>query len=272
MARDDPFACPKCGKRFGKETKLRRHQKEAHGVVKSPALYYGVGIAVVAVLVAVVALMVTNASDPRPVDLQLEGQPRMGEASAPVTFVMFEDPDCPFCRRFHENTLDELVRNFVQTGQVAMYYKQFSGGNPWTWEGSIAQECAFRHGGNGAFWNLTRHFYRNQPSISQATVWSSLEQVAVAEGWNSEALLRCYDNQETSGEITKDWSKGRDLGASGTPSFFVHRLGSASKPVFISGAQPYSVFANAIQRALAAGSGEGAGEARSVPTSALAAG
>src|SRR4051812_25716322 len=39
----------------------------------------------------------------------------LGKASAP-TLLVFEDPQCPFCREFNLNVLPTVVTDFVRTG------------------------------------------------------------------------------------------------------------------------------------------------------------
>jgi hypothetical protein len=47
----------------------------------------------------------------------------LGNASAPVTLTVFEDPQCPFCRQWNIDTLPTVVENYVRTGRIKIVYR-----------------------------------------------------------------------------------------------------------------------------------------------------
>ncbi|HUP02379.1 MAG TPA: thioredoxin domain-containing protein [Bryobacteraceae bacterium] len=49
----------------------------------------------------------------------------MGSTSAPVTIEIFADFECPMCKRFHEEELPLLVRDFVNSGKVCIVAREF---------------------------------------------------------------------------------------------------------------------------------------------------
>lgn len=59
-------------------------------------------------------------SKTRSVSIPLEGQPRMGNPSAPLTFVIFEDFLCRSCRNFNETIFPKLKTLYIDQG-VASY-------------------------------------------------------------------------------------------------------------------------------------------------------
>src|SRR5437868_5456634 len=48
-----------------------------------------------------------------------------GDTAAKVWLVEISDFECPFCKRWHDQTYPALVRNYVQTGKVRMAYVNF---------------------------------------------------------------------------------------------------------------------------------------------------
>ena len=42
----------------------------------------------------------------------------MGDESAPVTIVEFTDYECPFCKRYVDETLSQIKTNYIDTGKV----------------------------------------------------------------------------------------------------------------------------------------------------------
>ena len=59
---------------------------------------------------------------PTPSSHTAEGGVLLGSDRAPRRLVLFEDPQCPYCRRFEE-TSDELLRRARNDGRVAIEYR-----------------------------------------------------------------------------------------------------------------------------------------------------
>ena len=56
-------------------------------------------------------------------ELLLTGEPFMGSGNAPLTIVEFSDFECRYCRRFHEQVLPSLKREYIDTGLVRFVHK-----------------------------------------------------------------------------------------------------------------------------------------------------
>ena len=54
-------------------------------------------------------------------DIPTEGYPSLGPDDAPITIVEFSDFQCPFCRRFHEETYQVLLDAYP--GQIRFVYR-----------------------------------------------------------------------------------------------------------------------------------------------------
>ncbi len=65
--------------------------------------------------------------------------------------------------------------------------------------------------------------------------------------YSPEAFERAMSSPEIAAKIDADKAQARELGAGGTPSFFINGW-------FLSGAQPYEVFQQRIEAELAASS------------------
>ena len=55
--------------------------------------------------------------------LFLQGEPALGDSSAPLTIVEFSDFECSYCRRFHKQVMPQLKRDYIDTGLVALFTK-----------------------------------------------------------------------------------------------------------------------------------------------------
>jgi protein-disulfide isomerase len=77
-----------------------------------------VATAVVAVGVLVGGGIYTAFRSAPPVSIELDGQPAIGAADAPVQVVIFEDFLCHMCREFSEEIFPQLERDYIATGNV----------------------------------------------------------------------------------------------------------------------------------------------------------
>src|SRR5258708_992837 len=76
--------------------------------------------------------------------------PIMGQDKAKVTIVEFADPRCPFCKQFHDNVLSQLKTDYIDTGKVKFYFRNFDFLGPASIVSGNALECANEQ---GKFWD-----------------------------------------------------------------------------------------------------------------------
>ena len=75
-------------------------------------------IAMVAVGIAVASFSSESTeSEPKTHSLDpSKGSPILGSSDAPVTIIEFGDYQCPFCKRWNENTKPLIELNYINTG------------------------------------------------------------------------------------------------------------------------------------------------------------
>lgn len=161
-----------------------------------------------------------------------------GDPDAPVTIVEFSDFECPFCTRFFEQTLGQIEQNYIDTGKVKFVYRDF----PLSFHQNAqkAAESAECAGEQGRFWDMHDKLFESGVSGGVA----SFKQYAVDLGLDAAEFNSCLDSGRMASEVQKDMNDGAAAGVRGTPGFIVNG-------VLISGAQPYSVFEQAIDQMLA---------------------
>jgi len=167
-----------------------------------------------------------------------DDDPVKGNKNAPVTIIEFGDFQCPYCGRFFSDTLPSIEQKYIQTGKVKMVYRDFPlSFHPEAQPAAEASECADEQ---GKFWEFHNKIFENQQSMGAA----SYKQWASEIGLNVNQFNSCVSSGKYKQEVQKDFADGSSYGVSGTPSFFINgRL--------VSGAQPYQVFEQAIEAALA---------------------
>jgi len=84
-----------------------------------------------------------------PSQFTLRAANTINNPGAKVTIVEFSDFQCPFCGRFHSTVEAQLMKDYVQTGQVTFVYKHSAFlGQESVWSAQAA-ECA---ADQGKFW------------------------------------------------------------------------------------------------------------------------
>lgn len=168
-----------------------------------------------------------------------EGNYFKGEEDAPVVLYEFSDFQCPFCARFYTDALPQIEENYIKTGKVKLVYKDFpldsihSEATP----AALAARCA---GDQGQFWEFHDKIFENQQLLSSSsyTTWANELDLDTA------TFNECLTSQKHISAIRKDLLEGEKAGVRGTPAFILNGQ-------VISGAQPYVVFQQAIEGALA---------------------
>lgn len=144
---------------------------------------------------------------------------RLGRADAPVVIVEFSDLQCPYCRRFHQQTLPWLRKEYLDTGKVRFesrdYPLEF---HAQALAAALLARCAARE---GKFWELREAVFGVQGSLAT----DGLDQAAKAVGITAEQRARCdSDATATTQAIRAETDAGQAIGVRGTPSFLIGRV------------------------------------------------
>jgi protein-disulfide isomerase len=151
--------------------------------------------------------------------------PVMGPAAAPVTIVEFADYQCPYCRAV-EPTLNQLREQYKD--KIRYSYRDFPlPMHPYAEKAAEASRCA---GEQGQFWPYhDRIFTGDAEGLSD----SNLRATAAALKLDSDKFGKCLDSGKEQAAVEKDLDQGKNLGVSGTPSFFINGY-------YVSGAISYA--------------------------------
>ena len=84
----------------------------------------------------------------------------LGNPEAEIILVEYSDPECPFCKQFHE-TLHQIISEYGSSGKVAWVYRHFpiEQLHPKATKEAESLECAAEQGGNEMFWKFTDKVY-----------------------------------------------------------------------------------------------------------------
>jgi protein-disulfide isomerase len=148
-------------------------------------------------------------------DIGADDDPARGPADAPVTIIEFSDYQCPFCKRYVEETLPLILDTYGD--RVRYVFRDFPIGelHPQAAQAAQAAQCAFDQ---GKFWEYHDLLFGNQGALDV----SSLKGYAGALGLDQAAFDRCLDSAEYAQEVQDDFEDARAHGVTGVPTFFIN--------------------------------------------------
>jgi len=169
-------------------------------------------------------------------DIATEGYPSLGPEDAPITVVEFSDFQCPFCKRFHQETYQALLEAYPD--QIRFVYRNLplTSIHPDAFPAAVASLCAEEQ---NAFWE-----YHDKLFTGELLGREVYLQYAADLDLNTEEFTACLDSGKFDEFIEQDMDFAFNLGVSSTPTFFINGLA-------IVGAQPISSFQTIIDKELA---------------------
>jgi protein-disulfide isomerase len=168
-----------------------------------------------------------------------------GSPSAPVTVYEMSDFQCPYCKRFAQETFPEIERRYITPGKVRWVYINFPLTNlhPHAVAAAELALCAARQDG---FWRVHDLLFQHQET------WAPLKEagpffVSLADSakLSKKAILACLEDPETRKSLQAEAEGAERAGASSTPAFYI-------EGGLMEGALPLSVFQRILDSVYAA--------------------
>lgn len=164
--------------------------------------------------------------------------PSWGPEDAKVTIEAFSDFQCPYCKKFAEDTLPRLKEEYGDRVRYIARDLPLAGIHPVATSAAEAAGCA---NDQGVFWEYHDLLYANQETLSEDT----LVEYAVDAGADESQFNECLASREKMAEVLLDVQDAQRQGVNSTPAFVINGL-------LVAGAQPYSLFQALIDQQLAA--------------------
>jgi protein-disulfide isomerase len=172
----------------------------------------------------------------------------LGPKDAKVVIVEYSDPECPFCKMFH-NTMITLMADKALSGKIAWVYRSFplDGLHKKARYESQALECASVVGGNEGFWNMTNKLYELTTSNDTFDT-GTLPTLAESVGLPKADFTECLTSGKTAAKVESDYQSGIAAGATATPYFVI--LGPNGQKLPTTGAVPLASIKVQVQSLL----------------------
>jgi protein-disulfide isomerase len=142
-----------------------------------------------------------------------------GNPNAPVSITVFTDYECPFCKKFENDTLSLVKKEYLPMGKVNIVYRDFplTSMHPIAFTAAIATECAGEQG-DEAYRNYHEALFKQSERLTKETLWDTAANLNL----DIPAFESCTTNQDTYFEVMTDMKAGRELGIAGTPYSYIN--------------------------------------------------
>lgn len=183
----------------------------------------------------------------RPVSLEDHS---VGSPDAPVVIITYSDIDCAYCKEF-QATMASLMTEYAEGGRVAWVYRHFPvlNINPNAASHAEAAECVGEQGGDIGFFSFIDALQQRAPG-SLGFSPSGYGPVVGSLGFAVDAFDACMAGDRLVERVTLDFENAVAAGGQAAPYTIV--LAGGAEPVPITGAVPYAVLKEVVERALAA--------------------
>lgn len=191
--------------------------------------------------------------DLRPKKVSIDDDPVLGDKNAKVTIIDFSDYECPFCKRYFDQTYEQIKKEYIDTGKVKYVVRDL----PLSFHQNAhkeaqAAECARDQGGDTAYFQYHDEIFKRTTSNGTGLALTELSVIATDLGLNGSVLQQCLDSDKYKAEVEKDFADAGKVGANGTPTFFIGKSTNNGiiKGTKLVGAQPFSAFKTEIEKHL----------------------
>ena len=172
----------------------------------------------------------------------------LGNANAKVTLVEYGDYQCPYCVEFFSQTQPQIIQNYVNTGKVRMVFRDFAFLGPESTAAANAAQCAEDQ---GKLWAYHDALYAakladdTNGGSEDDGFYTTAEFLKLAQqvGLNVSTFTGCINTAADANIVAQEKGAAANAGVNSTPAFIVN-----GTPIV--GAQPYSVFQQALDAAL----------------------
>lgn len=166
----------------------------------------------------------------------------LGNEDAPVTVYLYEDLQCPACAAFTRETFPDLIRRYVEPGEVKVVSETIAVLGP---DSVPAARAAFAAGEQDCYWEYSTLFFLNQGRENSGYVTDGfLTNIAEeTQGLDVDQWNEARESEATQTKLDAAQASARDEGIEGTPTLVISGPEGTTELV---GAVPIERVASAI--------------------------
>ncbi|TFH33849.1 MAG: DsbA family protein [Anaerolineales bacterium] len=232
---------------MGKREDIRAKRKKAQRQrMMTPILIVtGIVIVVMALIIFRSQVSIKSITLPEFNDYTMAEGNALGNPNAPVRIEEFADFQCSACLQFHEQTLSQIIDNYVATGQVYLVFRSFPVlDRPGSSESHDAANASYCAAEQNLFWEFHDVLFENRIGEGAGS-FTTPRLLAMANKLGLDPTFEaCLRENKYADQILAESSAAINAGFNSTPSFLIN-----GQPLV--GAYPFSEFVTLIEAALA---------------------
>ena len=145
----------------------------------------------------------------------------VGDKNAPVTIIEYASLSCSHCANFHNNTLNDLIKEYVDTGKVRIVFRDFPFNYP-ALLGSMVLRCIpedVRYDYMNALFQLQQKWVVRENAKSTQELYKIMQ----SGGMTKEEFETCTNNVELENTILQALIAAQnEFNIQSTPSFLIN--------------------------------------------------
>jgi protein-disulfide isomerase len=187
---------------------------------------------------------------PTSLDLTANDSPFRGEMDAKIALVEYFDYQCPFCARFFDETMPQVLTDYIRNGKVKFIVRDFplDSAHPHALQAAEAAHCA---NDQGKFWQMHDALMGNSDALDRPKLSIYAQDV----GLDLATFDKCVDSSKYVAKIKESTAGGIKAGVDGTPTFFLGVTDASGQKIVslqrLEGAIPFPKLKEAIDKLLA---------------------
>lgn len=181
----------------------------------------------------------------------IDDDPILGDKNAPITMIEFSDYECPFCKKYFDQTFGDIKTKYIDTGKVKLVFRDLPlpFHDPMATKEAIAANCARKQGGDTTYFKYHDEIFKRTTSGGNGLDDAKIKTIATDIGLNLGQFESCLQDKAMEDEVKKDLADAGKAGATGTPTFVIGKTTKDGiiKGSLVVGAQPLSAFEAVIE-------------------------
>ena len=175
--------------------------------------------------------------------LMENGSPILGNQNAEISIVEFGDYQCTFCYKFHQNTLNSIQSEYIDSGKINYVYRDFPLNG---YDSILAAEATYCANDQENYWQYHNLLFENW--AGENTGWitmNSLTQFAIDLKLDTNEFKNCLTSHKYYQKVIDNENYAKKININATPSFLIF---NNEEVIRIIGAQQLDKFQTAIEQ------------------------